>query len=98
MSLELPPGSHPRVGPLGVGGPIPLNAKDSEFLQRRPDLFYPYLTSQQQSHLHTQFNGPNTPLLPPSQLQVNCIVFRHPLLGPPLEGDGSSLVYGSTLY
>ena len=31
MSLELP---RP---------PIPLTAKDSEFLQRRPDLFYPYL-------------------------------------------------------
>lgn len=31
MSLDLP---HP---------PIPLTAKDSEFLQRRPDLFYPYL-------------------------------------------------------
>ena len=75
MSLELPPGSHPgRLGvPLGVGGPIPLNAKDSEFLQRRPDLFYPYLTAaSQQSHLHTQFNnGQNPPLLPtPSQLQV----------------------------
>ena len=77
MSLELPPGSHPGRGlggPLGVGGPIPLNAKDSEFLQRRPDLFYPYLTAaSQQSHLHTQFNngGQNPPLLPtPSQLQV----------------------------
>ena len=31
MSLELP---HP---------PIPMTAKDSEFLQRRPELFYPYL-------------------------------------------------------
>lgn len=29
MSLDLPP--------------IPMNPKDSEFLQRRPDLFYPYL-------------------------------------------------------
>jgi len=37
MSLELP---RP---------PIPLTAKDSEFLQRRPDLFYPYL--------QTPFNG-----------------------------------------
>ncbi len=31
MSLELP---HP---------PIPMTAKDSEFLQRRPELFFPYL-------------------------------------------------------
>ena len=31
MSLEMP---HP---------PIPLTAKDSEFLQRRPELFFPYL-------------------------------------------------------
>ena len=31
MSLELP---HP---------PIPLTAKDSEFLQRRPELFFPYI-------------------------------------------------------
>ena len=29
MSLDLPP--------------IPMTPKDSEFLQRRPDLFYPYL-------------------------------------------------------
>ena len=41
MSLELP---RP---------PIPLTAKDSEFLQRRPDLFYPYL--------QTPFNGKAIP-------------------------------------
>ncbi|GAB0098761.1 Homeotic protein spalt-major [Sergentomyia squamirostris] len=32
MSLELP-----------LNRPLPLNPQDSEFLQRRPDLFYPYL-------------------------------------------------------
>ena len=32
MSLELP--HH--------APPIPMNAKDSEFLQRRPELFFPY--------------------------------------------------------
>lgn len=31
MSLELPP------------RPLPLSPQDSDFLQRRPDLFYPYL-------------------------------------------------------
>ena len=41
MSLELP---RP---------PIPLTAKASEFLQRRPDLFYPYL--------QTPFNGKSPP-------------------------------------
>ncbi len=40
MSLELP---HP---------PIPLTAKDSEFLQRRPELFFPYL--------QTPFSSANT--------------------------------------
>ena len=83
MSLELPvppgvPGSQVpgSRGPLlGSAGPIPLNAKDSEFLQRRPDLFYPYLTSHQQSHLHTQFsNGPPS-ILPPTQLQVTATLF-----------------------
>lgn len=42
MSLDLP---HP---------PIPLTAKDSEFLQRRPELFFPYLQQQQQQ---TPFSG-----------------------------------------
>lgn len=32
MSLELP-----------LNRPMPLNPQDTEFLQRRPDLFYPYL-------------------------------------------------------
>lgn len=32
MSLELP-----------LNRPLPLNPQDTEFLQRRPDLFYPYL-------------------------------------------------------
>lgn len=32
MSLELP-----------LNRPLPLSPQDSEFLQRRPDLFYPYL-------------------------------------------------------
>ncbi len=36
MSLELPP-------PLHGGLPIGLTAKDSEFLQRRPELLFPYL-------------------------------------------------------
>ena len=58
MSLELP---RP---------PIPLTAKDSEFLQRRPDLFYPYL--------QTPFNGKP---LPPSMglenglLRAVCMMF-----------------------
>lgn len=43
MSLDLPP--------------IPMTPKDSEFLQRRPDLFYPYLPApflngMQQKVLH----------------------------------------------
>ena len=41
MSLELP--HH--------APPIPMTAKDSEFLQRRPELFFPYLP--------TQFNAQN---------------------------------------
>ena len=50
MSLELP--AH-----LGGPAPIPMNAKDSEFLQRnRPELFPPYLP--------TPFSLP--PPLPPA--------------------------------
>lgn len=51
MSLDLPP--------------IPMTPKDSEFLQRRPDLFYPYLPApflngMQQKVLfhHPQFSRP----------------------------------------
>ena len=46
MSLELP--AHP---------PIPMTAKDSEFLQRRPDLFLPYLPTQFSSQAN---NNPNS--------------------------------------
>ena len=76
MSLELPPGSHPGRGlggPLGVGGPIPLNAKDSEFLRGRPDLFYPYLQHQTGGTLpSTQFNNGATPPIipPPAQVKI----------------------------
>eukprot|EP00096_Caligus_rogercresseyi_P012096 TRINITY_DN4975_c0_g1_i2.p1 TRINITY_DN4975_c0_g1~~TRINITY_DN4975_c0_g1_i2.p1 ORF type:complete len:1353 (-),score=468.49 TRINITY_DN4975_c0_g1_i2:426-4484(-) len=53
MSLDLP---RP---------PIPMTAKDSEFLQRRPELFYPYLQSSFAGHeslLSGPFRGPNLPL------------------------------------
>uniref|UniRef100_A0A0K2V1K8 Homeotic protein spalt-major n=1 Tax=Lepeophtheirus salmonis TaxID=72036 RepID=A0A0K2V1K8_LEPSM len=54
MSLDLP---RP---------PIPMTAKDSEFLQRRPELFYPYL--------QTSFNHPNNgseSLLQPHHFRPN---------------------------
>lgn len=44
MSLELPANIPP----------IPMNAKDSDFLQRRPDLFYPYLQTQFSKHQQQQ--------------------------------------------
>ncbi|CAB4068068.1 SALL [Lepeophtheirus salmonis] len=46
--------------------PIPMTAKDSEFLQRRPELFYPYL--------QTSFNHPNNgseSLLQPHHFRPN---------------------------
>ena len=51
MSLELP---HP---------PIPLTAKDSEFLQRRPELFFPYL--------QTPFSSANTSTVSTYSVQYN---------------------------
>lgn len=50
MSLDLPP--------------IPMTPKDSEFLQRRPDLFYPYLPA---------------PFLNGMQQKVNILDFKRSL-------------------
>ena len=54
MSLDLPP--------------IPINPKDSEFLQRRPDLFYPYLPTPFLNGVQQKvFN---------KKIEINLIIFQ----------------------
>ncbi|CAH2001636.1 unnamed protein product [Acanthoscelides obtectus] len=79
MSLDLPP--------------IPMTPKDSEFLQRRPDLFYPYLPApflngmQQKLTEISMSHPPTTNGLSPSSMAAkysSLLGFGYPSSAPPL--------------
>ncbi|XP_060517270.1 homeotic protein spalt-major-like isoform X2 [Cylas formicarius] len=69
MSLDLPP--------------IPMTPKDSEFLQRRPDLFYPYLPAPFLNGMQQKLNeitsvGPNQNGLTPTAKYGSLLGFGYP--------------------
>ena len=88
MSLELP-----------LNRPLPLSPQDTEFLQRRPDLFYPYIPGPFMNGMPQKLPDIGPPLgprllMPPGQqpnlmAKFGMISGMHGLMPPQMPGSPS---------